>query len=71
MRKKSGITEETTTSWARHTFITTIMRKSTSIEMASEEPGHQSVAITKSFRAGFEDDTVKKVTGNLLDLEER
>ncbi|WP_152425153.1 hypothetical protein [Nafulsella turpanensis] len=43
------------------------MRKRASIEMASGLLGHQSVATTKSYRADFEDESVKKVTGNLLD----
>lgn len=53
--KEAGITEEIMIYRARHTFATTIMRKGTSIEMASGLLGHQSVAITKSYRAGFED----------------
>jgi integrase/recombinase XerD len=67
--KEAGITEEITTYWARHIFTTTIMRKGASIEMASGLLGHQSVATTKSYWAGFEDDAVKKVTGNLLDFD--
>jgi integrase/recombinase XerD len=68
--KEAGITEDITTYWARHTFTTTIMRKGASIEMASGLLGHQSVATTKSYWAGFEDEAVKKVTGNLLDFDE-
>jgi integrase/recombinase XerD len=67
--KEAGITEDITTYWARHTFTTTIMRKGASIEMASGLLGHQSVATTKSYWAGFEDEAVKKVTGNLLDFD--
>ena len=67
--REAGITEEITTYWARHTFTTTIMRKGASIEMASGLLGHQSVATTKSYWAGFEDDAVKKVIGDLLDFD--
>lgn len=52
-----------------HLYHHHIMRKGASIEMASGLPGHQSVATTKSYWIGLEDDAVKKVTGNLLDLD--
>ena len=67
--KEAGVTEEITTYWARHTFTTTIMRKGASIEMASGLLGHQSVATTKSYWAGFDDEAVKKVTSNFLDFD--
>lgn len=67
--REAALAEEITTYWARHTFTTTIMRKAASIEMASGLLGQQSVATTKSYWAGFEDEAVKKVTGNLLDFD--
>lgn len=67
--KEAGIREDITTYWARHTFTTTIMRNGASIEMASGLLGHQNVATTKSYWAGFEDEAVKKVTDNLLNFD--
>jgi integrase/recombinase XerD len=67
--KEAGIRTDITTYWARHTFTTTIMRKGASIEMASGLLGHQNVATTKSYWAGFEDEAVKKVTDNLLNFD--
>lgn len=67
--KEAGIRTDVTTYWARHTFTTTIMRNGASIEMASGLLGHQNVATTKSYWAGFEDDAVRKVTNNLLDFD--
>jgi integrase/recombinase XerD len=67
--KEAGIGADITTYWARHTFTTTIMRQGASIEMASGLLGHQNVATTKSYWAGFEDEAVKKVTDNLLNFD--
>jgi len=55
-----GLTTNTTTYAARHSFATILQRSGVSTEFISEALGHSSVKTTQSYLAGFEDESKKE-----------
>lgn len=67
--KKIGLNEKITTYWARHTFSTILKRSGAPIEFISEQLGHQSTSVTKSYLDTFEDEQREKYSSKLLDFK--
>lgn len=68
LAKANGLTEDISTYWARHSFATTAVRKSASMEFVSEALGHSDLKTTKNYFAGFEDKTKKEILDDITDF---
>jgi site-specific recombinase XerD len=68
LAKANGLTEDISTYWARHSFATTAVRKSASMEFVSEALGHSDLKTTKNYFAGFEDKTKKEILEGITDF---
>lgn len=56
------INKHVTTYFARHSFATVLRNSGASMEFISEALGHSSMSTTKSYLAGFEQETIHKTT---------
>lgn len=68
LAKANGLTEDISTYWARHSFATTAVRKSASMEFVSEALGHSDLKTTKNYFAGFEDKTKREILEDITDF---
>jgi integrase/recombinase XerD len=66
--KSCGIDLPISTYWARHSFATALIRNGASMEHVSERMHGGNMVTTKSYFAGFEDETKKKMTDQLLEF---
>lgn len=67
--KELGINKEVTTYFARHSFATILRNSGASTEFISEALGHSSLKTTKSYLAGFEQETIHKTTDVLTNFK--
>ena len=65
LAKKLDIHRDVTTYFARHSFATILKRSGASTEFISDALGHSNLSTTKNYLAGFEDETLQKVTDAL------
>ncbi len=63
--KNLEINKEVTTYFARHSFATVLRNSGASMEFISEALGHSDMKTTKSYLAGFEQETIHKTTDAL------
>ena len=63
--KSLDIHRDVTTYFARHSFATILKRSGASTEFISDALGHSNLSTTKNYLAGFEDETLQKVTDAL------
>ena len=63
--KNLEINKEVTTYYARHSFATVLRNSGASMEFISEALGHSDMKTTKSYLAGFEQETIHKTTDAL------
>jgi site-specific recombinase XerD len=68
LAKASGITEEISVYWARHSFATTSIRKGASMEFVSESLGHGNIRTTQGYFAGFDSETKREFADSLMDF---
>jgi len=68
LAKASGITEEISVYWARHSFATTSIRKGASMELVSESLGHGNIRTTQGYFAGFDSETKREFADSLMDF---
>ncbi len=66
--KANDLPNGISTYWARHSFATNSIRKGASMEFISEALNHSDLSVTKSYFAGFEDETKKDFANKLLDF---
>jgi len=66
--KSLGFNYKISTYWARHSFATVSIRNGTSMEFISEALNHSNLSVTKNYFAGFEDDTKKEFSNNLMNF---
>lgn len=66
--KNLGFEFKISTYWARHSFATNAIRKGASMEFISEALNHSNLNVTKSYFAGFEDETKKEFANTLMDF---
>lgn len=64
--REIGINKPITTYYARHSFATVLLRSGASVEFISEALTHSSMATTKSYLDGFQQDTIHKTTDALI-----
>ena len=60
--------EEISTYWARHSFATNAIRKGASMEFVSEAFNHGDLSTTKNYFAGFEEETKRELSKNLMNF---
>jgi len=63
--KELELNKEVTTYFARHSFATVLRNSGASMEFISEALGHSDMKTTKSYLAGFEQETIHKTTDAL------
>ena len=63
--KNLEINKGVTTYLARHSFATVLRNSGASMEFISEALGHSDMKTTKSYLAGFEQETIHKTTDAL------
>ncbi|WP_111709129.1 tyrosine-type recombinase/integrase [Lutibacter citreus] len=66
--KSLGFNFKISTYWARHSFATLSIRNGVSMEFISEALNHSNLSVTKNYFAGFEDDTKKEFSNNLMNF---
>lgn len=64
----AGFDFKISTYWARHSFATVLIRNGASMEFVSEALNHSNLNVTKSYFAGFEDETKKDIAKTLMDF---
>ncbi len=69
LAKANGLPEEISTYWSRHSFATNAIRSGASLEQISQALNHHDLSTTKNYFAGFEDETMKKLTDNLMNFD--
>ena len=67
--KELKINKPVTTYYARHSFATILKNSGVSTEFICEALGHSSLATTKNYLAGFEQDAIKQTTDVLLSFK--
>ena len=63
-----GLPSDISSYWARHSFATTSIRKGASLELIQESLGHKDVKTTQTYFDGFEDETKRELSNNLMDF---
>jgi integrase len=64
----SGISENISTYWARHSFATSAIRKGASIEFVSEALSHSNIKTTQGYFAGFEESSKRELMNTIMDF---
>lgn len=68
LAKDNGITNEISSYWARHSFATSMIRSGKSMEVVSEAIGHNDQKTTQKYFAGFDDETKKDISDQLMNF---
>jgi integrase len=68
LAKANNLNVDISTYHARHSFATKIINDGASMEFAMEALGHQDIATTKNYYAGFEDNKKKEIMKKLMDF---
>lgn len=63
-----GLPEDISTYWSRHTFATHAIRGGASLEQIRQALNHHNLSTTEGYFAGFEDDTMKQISNNLMNF---
>ena len=66
--KTNDLPTDISTYWARHSFASNSIRKGASMEFISEALNHSDLSVTKSYFAGFEDETKKEFANQIMDF---
>ena len=69
--KELGLNKAVTTYFARHSFATVLRNSGVSTEFISEALGHSSMKTTQSYLAGFEQETIHKITDALTNFSKQ
>lgn len=65
---KNGITVGISSYWARHSFATSLIRSGKSMEVVGEAIGHSDIKTTQNYFAGFDDETKKDISNDLMNF---
>lgn len=68
LAKQAGISGKTSTNVARHSFTTSSIRNGVSMEFIQESLGHQTLATTQNYWAGFEEKVKREIAEALMDF---
>jgi len=66
--KVNGLPEDVSSYWARHSFATNSIRKGASMEFIQESLGHSDMQTTQSYFDGFDDDTKKEYSQDIMNF---
>lgn len=66
--QNKGFDFKITTYWARHSFATVSIQKGATMEFISEALNHSNMNVTKNYFAGFDDQTKKQFSNELMDF---
>jgi len=67
--KANDLPEDISTYWARHSFATNSIRNGATMEFISETLGHSGLDTTKNYFAGFDNETKKKFSENIMNFD--
>lgn len=67
--KANDLPEQISTYWARHSFATNAVRKGASMEFIQESLGHGNVQTTQKYFAGFDNETRKQFSNEIMDFD--
>ncbi|MEI2695531.1 MAG: site-specific integrase [Saprospiraceae bacterium] len=70
LAKNNGITDEISSYWARHSFATNLIRSGKSMEIIGEAFGHSDKKTTQNYFAGFDNETKKEISNDLMNFLE-
>jgi integrase/recombinase XerD len=62
----NGLPKNCSVMWARHSFATAVVRNGGTMEFVQESLGHASISTTQNYFAGFEDETKKEMSEQLM-----
>lgn len=68
LAKNNGIDDDVSSYWARHSFATKLIREGNSIELVSKSLNHSDIKVTQGYIDGFEDETIKELSKNLMNF---
>lgn len=69
LAKANKLPSDISTIWSRHSFATNSIRRGASLEQISQALNHHDLRTTKSYFAGFEDDSMKAISDNLMNFD--
>lgn len=64
----NGLPKEISSYWSRHSFATNAIRGGASMEQIQQALNHANLTTTQNYFAGFEDDSMKQLTKNLMNF---
>ncbi len=67
--KLNDLPQDVSSYWARHSFATNSIRKGASMEFIQESLGHSDMQTTQSYFDGFDDETKKEFSEQLMNFE--
>jgi site-specific recombinase XerD len=65
----NGITEDISTYWARHSFANKAINSGKNMEFVGDAFGHGDIKTTQNYFAGFDDETKKEFSDQLMNFE--
>ena len=68
LAKANGLPEEISTYWSRHSFATNAIRGGATLEQMMQALNHHDLSTTQGYFAGFEDESMKQLTDNLMNF---
>ena len=69
LAKSVGLDSEISTTWARHSFATMLIRQNNSLEMAQQCLGHSTKKTTEGYFSGFTPDTLKDISKSIMSFK--
>ena len=67
--RANDLPEQISTYWARHSFATNAVRNGATMEFIQESLGHENLATTQSYFAGFDSDTKKEFADTIMNFD--
>ena len=69
LAKSVGLSEAISTYWARHTYATIAVNDGATMEQVQQNLGHSNVKTTQTYFEGFEDETMRKLSENVIKFD--
>lgn len=68
LAKDIGVTDKLSFNWARHSYATNLVRLGGSMEMAQDSLGHQTIRMTHTYFAGFDQEEKREFSQKIMDI---
>jgi site-specific recombinase XerD len=68
LAEANELPSDISTYWSRHSFATNAVRNGASLEQIRQALNHHNLSTTEGYFAGFEDDTMKQISKNLMNF---